>query len=105
MAMAPPYDPPPEEIVLSRQPYGRNIELFLSSNESFVLSVEKVHIYLRLLGFDDPHKVLDTVWNFFAIWIDVQTKHYEIVPRHAVDEVLRDATKTKARRALATIFG
>jgi len=101
----PPYNPPPEEIVLSRQPYGNSVELFLPSDESFVLSVEKISIYLKLIGFEDVHKVLDVVWNFFSVWIHVETKTYEIVPRHAVDEVLRDAAKTKVRRALASIFG
>ena len=105
MAVNPPYDPPPEEIVLSRQPYGNSIELFLPSDESFVLNVEALKIYLKLIGFIDPGKVLDVVWNFFSVWIHVPTKQFEIVPRHAVDEVLRDAAKTKARRSLATVFG
>ena len=93
----PPIDPRPEEVILLREPYRKDIVLYVPNKESYKLDVEGLRTYFRLLGAKDPSYPVRVVWNFYCVWVSTITWRVEILSRERVKDYVGDTFDEKIR--------
>lgn len=79
----------PKELILRRKDRGQHVTAIVPNGDSYVLSLKNLRAWLKHLDMDElvSEQMLDQLWNFKAIHIDVVNQVSEIIPVQAVDEV------------------
>ena len=104
MNETPPLDPRPGELVLFHEPFTRRFEVCLPGGDSYRLRAGPLRSFLQRLGVEQAVYIMDVVWNFHAVHVNVDSGSFKIVPSHAAREVLQDE-RQRATGALVPSAG